>query len=184
MLEATKELTWLNTWLRGHAQMHMKDYSNAVTTFKSLDAISLLKNNNQLFLNIAYCYNYTCDTRKAKQYLLRAIRTAPSQKNGRDLLASILYAANDKESINELEKLANVDIDVMHWSSEDWIVVGYLMLVHKRYDRAAYFGIQACNLNKNNIEGFLLKAEAFRQMGKYHDAVQHCREILLYTTNR
>lgn len=184
MLEATKELTWLNTWLRGHAQMYMKDYSSAIITFKSLDNVGLLKNNSQLFINIAYCYNYICNYKNAKYYLQRAIQLTPNLKTGRDLLASLLYAANDKESIIELEKLATLETDPSQWTAEEWIVVGYLMLLHKRYDRAAYFGQQACNLNKRYIEGYLLKAEAFMQMGKYHEALQHCREILQHSTNR
>lgn len=183
MLEATKEMTWLNTWLRGHAQMHMKDYSNAVATFKSLDTPGVLKNNSQLFLNIAYCYNYMCNNQNARNYLQRAIRLTPSMKTGRDLLAALFYAANDKESLLELDKLAILETDPSQWTAEDWIVVGYSMIVHKRYDRAAYFGQQACSL-KRSVESFLLKAEAFMQMGKYNEAHQHCRELLIHCSNR
>lgn len=184
MLEATKDLIWLTAWVKGHSFMQMKEYSNAVATFKSLDTPGMLKNNYQLLLNIAYCYNYLCDNMKAKHYLQRVFQISPNLKTGRDLLASLLYGANDKESISDLEKLANIESDVSQWTSEEWIVVGYLMLVHKRYDRAAYFAQQACNLNKRNIEAFLLKGESFMQLAKYHDALQQYREVLQHTTNR
>lgn len=184
MLEATSDLPWINTWLRAQAQMHSRDYSNAMKTFNSLDTFSLLKNNSQLFLNMAYCYNYMCDDIKAILFLQRAFRAQPNLKTGKDLLASLLARSGDKENIRELEKMARFEKEESLWTSEEWILMGYVMITLKRFDRAAFFGQQACIISKKSIEGLLLKAVAFVQIGKYQEAILHCREILEYTTTR
>lgn len=71
MLEAVNDITYLTMWLRGQAELHSRDYATAVSTFKSLDVSGLLKNNSILMVNIAYCYNFMCEDKKAIAYLQR-----------------------------------------------------------------------------------------------------------------
>lgn len=53
------------------------------------------------------------------------------------------------------------------------------MLFLKKYDRAAYFGQQACMMdNGKNVEALLLKANALFQLKKYQEAAVHCTEAL------
>ncbi|KAI4460825.1 hypothetical protein MML48_5g00015466 [Holotrichia oblita] len=104
MLEATSELGWLNTWLKGHAQMNSRDFNNAITTLKSLDTPALLQDNCALLITIAYY---------------------PHFKTGRDLYASLLAMSQEKENLRELERLLNIELDTAVWPSEQWVVVGY-----------------------------------------------------------
>ncbi|KAK9687581.1 Tetratricopeptide repeat [Popillia japonica] len=184
MLEATSELGWLNTWLKGHAQMHSRDFNNALTTLKSLDTPALLQDNCALLITIAYCYLYMCDTKNSITYLQRAFHIDPHFKTGRDLYASLLAMSQEKENLRELERLLNIELDTAVWPSEQWVVVGYNMYVNKKYDKAAYFGQQAYALNRRSVEAFLLKAYAFMQLSRYIEAVVHFREAKTITPNR
>lgn len=184
MLEATSELVWLNTWLKGHAQMNSRDYSNAISTLKSLDTHSLLNDNCALLVTIAYCYIYMCDYKNSLNYLQRAFRIDPEFKAGRDVYASLLAKSQEKEQVRELERLLNTDLDTSIWPSEQWIVVGYSMYVNKKYDRAAYFGQQAYLLNRRSVEAFLLKAYAFMQLNRYSEAAVHFKEAKTLAPNR
>lgn len=69
MLEAVNDITYLNMWLRGQAELHSRDYATAISTFKSLDMPGILKNNSMLMVNIAYCYTFLCEDKKAISYL-------------------------------------------------------------------------------------------------------------------
>lgn len=69
MLETINDVMFLNVWLRGQAEMYLRDYKTAVATFKSLDTPGLLINNPVLMVSIAYCYTYMCKENKAITYL-------------------------------------------------------------------------------------------------------------------
>lgn len=75
-----------------------------------------------------------------------------------------------------LEKLLTPTVDMSLWSSEQWVVYGNYMLVNKKFERALYFGAQACSINKRNVEAILLKANTLMQMGKYTEVIAHCIE--------
>ncbi|GJQ75763.1 putative anaphase-promoting complex subunit [Trypoxylus dichotomus] len=184
MLEATSEFSWLHTWLRGHAQMNVRDFNGAVSTLKGLDTPALLQDNCALLVTIAYCYLYMCDSKNSIVYLQRAFRIDPNFRYGRDLYAALLAMSQEKENLRELDRLLNLDLDTSVWPAEQWIVVGYSMYVNKKYDRAAYFGQQAYSLNRRSVEAFLLKAYAFIQLNRYIEAVVHFREAKTIAPNR
>lgn len=71
MLEAVNDINYLNIWLRGQAELHSKDYTTAISTFKSLDVPGILKSNSMLMVNIAYCYVFLCEDKRAITYLQR-----------------------------------------------------------------------------------------------------------------
>lgn len=176
MLEATSELGWLNTWLKGHAQMNSRDFDSAIITLKGLDSPNLLQDNCALLITIANCFLYVCDSKSSLSYLQRAFRIDPDFKSGRDLYASLLAMSHEKEHLRELERLLNTDLETSVWPSEQWIIVGYSMYINKKYERAAYFGQQAYLLNRRSIEAFLLKAYALMQLNQYIKAIVHFKE--------
>lgn len=183
MLGATTELNWISIWLRGLAEMYLREYRSAVATFKSLDTPGNLCNNSALLVNMAQCYNLLCDEANALAVLQRVARNEPYYINGRDLLATLLANSTEKEHHKDLEHLIP-DFDTSLWFTEHWVVMGYHMFVTNKYERAAYFGQQACLLNKRNIEALLLKAATFMQIHKFHEASLHYREALQYCPNR
>lgn len=65
MVEVSSEITWLGTWIKAQAQLHARDYANAIQTYKIMDTHGLLKDNTSLLVNMAYCYHYMCEDNKA-----------------------------------------------------------------------------------------------------------------------
>lgn len=183
MLGAVAEFGWINVWLRGLAEMYLREYKNAIATFNSLDILGILKDNSALLINLAQCYNLQCEDKKALSTLQRVAQIDPHFITGRDLLSTLLANSTKKDHYKELERLIP-DLDMSLWSSEHWVVMGYNMFVNNKYERAAYFGQQACLLNRRNVEALLLKAATFMQINKYQEASLHYREALQYCPNR
>nr|XP_023020055.1 anaphase-promoting complex subunit 7 [Leptinotarsa decemlineata] len=177
MVEVTSEISWLNTWLKAQAQLNSRDFVNAIKSFKSMDAHGLLKDNTSLLVNMAYCYHYICEDNRAISILQKAIRLDPFLTVGRDLLSTLLAASGTKEHIRALENLVPTT-EMSLWTCEHWVVLGNYNYALKKYDKAAYFGHQACLMNPKNVEAFLLKANTLFQIKKFQEAANHCTEAL------
>lgn len=177
MVDATSELSYINTWLRGQVEMYAKNYQNAINIFKSLDSPNLICDNTLLLVTIAQCYVYTCDTKNAIALLQRAFRIDPNLNTGKDLLAHLLTQSGEKEHLRELEKLVPTDNDTSLWSCEQWVAMGYSMYANKKYEKAAYFGQQAYTMNRKCVEGIFLKAHSFLQLNKLIEARVHFKEV-------
>lgn len=178
VVEVSSELTWLSSWVKAQAQLHARDYSTALQTYKSMDTHGLLKDNTSLLVNMAYCYHYMCEDNKAISMLQKAVRIDPNLIFGRDLLSTLLAASGSKEHQYALENLTP-NLDTSLWSAEHWVILGNLMYFLKKYDKAAYFGQQACLMDTGkNVEALLLKANALHQLKKYQEAAVHCTEAL------
>ncbi|XP_023312320.1 anaphase-promoting complex subunit 7-like [Anoplophora glabripennis] len=177
MVEVSSEITWLNSWIKAQAQLHSRDFANAIKTYKSMDTHGLLKDNTSLIVNMGYCYHYMCEDQRAISVLQKAFRIDPFLTAGKDLLSTLLAASGTKDHIRTLESLIPT-MDMSLWSSEHWVILGNYMFALKKYDKAAYFGQQACVLDRRNIEALLLKANTLVQIKKYQDAASHCTEAL------
>ncbi|KAJ8931903.1 hypothetical protein NQ314_015172 [Rhamnusium bicolor] len=177
MVEVSSEITWLSSWIKAQAQLYSRDFENAIKTYKSMDTHGLLKDNTSLLVNMGYCYHYMGENHRAISVLQKAIRIDPFLTTGRDLLSTLLAASSNKEHIRTLESLTPT-MDMSLWSSEHWVVLGNYMYALKKYDKAAYFGQQACLLDRRNVEALLLKANTLLQIKKYQDAASHCTEAL------
>lgn len=65
VFEASSEIPWLGTWIKAQAQLHSKEFSNAIQTYRSLDIYGVLKDNTTLLVNLAYCHHYLYEDQKA-----------------------------------------------------------------------------------------------------------------------
>ncbi|KAJ8920240.1 hypothetical protein NQ315_011901 [Exocentrus adspersus] len=177
VVEVSSEMTWLSSWIRAQAQINSRDFANAIKTYKSMDTHGLLKDNTSLLISMGYCYHYMCEDHRAISILQKAFRIDPFLTAGKDLLSTLLAASGTKDHIRTLESLAPT-MDMSLWTSEHWVVLGNYMYALKKYDKAAYFGQQACLLDRRNVEALLLKANTLLQIKKYQDAASHCTEAL------
>lgn len=75
MLNAVTDVPWIGTWLKGKAELNAQNYANAASTFKTLDSVNYLKDNSAVLVNIAYCYNYMYDEKKAISCLQRVSKS-------------------------------------------------------------------------------------------------------------
>ncbi|XP_066247713.1 anaphase-promoting complex subunit 7 [Euwallacea similis] len=173
----TSEINWLRMWIKAQSYLHTKDYQHALETYRGLDTHGLLKDNTYLAVSMAYCHHYMCEDKKAITQLQRAIRLDPNLTFGRDLLSTLLVHSDNKEYQCDLENLTS-KLEPSLWSPEHWVALGNLMLFHKKYDKATYFGQQACVMDSRNVEALFLKANALFQVKKYQEAAVHCTEAL------
>lgn len=104
------------------------------------------------------------------------MQAEPHLKTGRDLLSTLLTSSTEKEHQLYLEKLLVPMVDMSLWSPEQFVVLGNYMYVCKKYDKALYFGHQACMMDKRNVEALLLKANTCVQMGRYQEGALQCVE--------
>lgn len=65
IVDVTSDISWLNSWIKAQAQLHSKDFTNAIKTYKNLTANGPFKDNPSVLVDMAYCYHYICEDQKA-----------------------------------------------------------------------------------------------------------------------
>lgn len=65
IVDVSSDISWLNLWIKAQAQVHSKDFANAIKTYKSLTGNGPLKDNCSVLVDMAYCYHYICEDYKA-----------------------------------------------------------------------------------------------------------------------
>lgn len=164
---------WLPNWIKAHAHIQGRKYSEAIQTLSGLESKTALSNYHQLLVTIGECYYHNGEYENAYSYLKRAHNLYPHMKNGIQILA-ILMAK--KKKINDLEKMiAPTSTFPYEYSSEMWFVMAQYLYSTAKYDKAVYFVQKACFLNPKNAEALILKAEILLQLKKPSEAIAHLR---------
>ncbi|XP_053694746.1 anaphase-promoting complex subunit 7 isoform X2 [Sabethes cyaneus] len=164
---------WLSYWIKAHAHIHNRKYSEAVQTLRWIETNTALANYHQLLVLIGECYYYNGEYENAYNYLKRAHDQYPYMKNGIQILA-ILIAK--KKKVNELEKMiAPTSTFPYEYCSEMWFVMAQYLYITAKYDKAVYFVQKACFLNPKNAEALILKAEVLLHLKKHQEAIAHLR---------
>lgn len=164
---------WLPNWIKAHAHIQGRKYSEAIQTLSGLESKTVLSNYHQLLVTIGECYYHNGEYENAYSYLKRAHNLYPHMKNGIQILA-ILMAK--KKKINDLEKMiAPTSTFPYEYSSEMWFVMAQYLYSTAKYDKAVYFVQKACFLNPKNAEALILKAEILLQLKKPSEAIAHLR---------
>lgn len=65
-------LDWLNVWIKAHAHIHNREYTQAISTLNSLDSMNFLRDNVNLLITMGECYYYAGDDKNALMCLKRA----------------------------------------------------------------------------------------------------------------
>ncbi|XP_058814879.1 anaphase-promoting complex subunit 7 [Topomyia yanbarensis] len=164
---------WLSNWIKAHAHIQSRKYSEAIQTLRAVESNTSLTNYHQLLVLIGECYYHNGEYENAYTYLKRAHSLYPYMKNGIQILA-ILMAK--KKKVSELEKMiAPTSTFPYEYSSEMWFVMAQYLFATAKYDKAVYFVQKACFLNPKNAEALILKAEILLQLKKYQEAIAHLR---------
>uniref|UniRef100_A0A182QU82 Uncharacterized protein n=1 Tax=Anopheles farauti TaxID=69004 RepID=A0A182QU82_9DIPT len=164
---------WMSSWIKAHANIQARKYTEAIQTLRSIEANTCLRNYHQLLVLIGECYYYNGEYEQAYITLKRAHAMQPHSKNGLQILA-ILMAKNKK--IAELEKLIMPTPALLNeYTSEMWFVMGQYLFATGKYEKAVYFVQKACFLNSRNVEALVLKAEVLFQVKKYQQGIAHLR---------
>lgn len=67
----------LNSWIKAHAHLHNREYSQAVTTFRQLDERSSLRDNLSLLVAMGESYYFSGDHKNALIVLQRVSTVVP-----------------------------------------------------------------------------------------------------------
>ncbi|XP_003392861.1 anaphase-promoting complex subunit 7 [Bombus terrestris] len=161
-------LDWLNTWIKAHAHIHNREYTHAVTTLRSLDNVSLLRDNFNLLTTMGECYYYAGDDKNALLCLRRARIIEPDIMKGVDVYAAVLYKTH---SVKELERLIPIITASNECSGEVYVAMAYSLYATRKLGRANTFTAQALNLNPNDIEATILRGNILIEQKKYQDAL-------------
>uniref|UniRef100_A0A182VQD6 Uncharacterized protein n=1 Tax=Anopheles minimus TaxID=112268 RepID=A0A182VQD6_9DIPT len=164
---------WMSSWIKAHANIQARKYTDAIQTLRSIEANTCLRNYHQLLVLIGECYYHNGEYEQAYITLKRAHAMQPHSKSGLQILA-ILMAKNKK--IAELEKLITPSPSLLNeYTSEMWFVMGQYLFATGKYEKAVYFVQKACFQNSRNVEALVLKAEVLFQVKKYQQGIAHLR---------
>ncbi|KAJ8042906.1 Anaphase-promoting complex subunit 7 [Holothuria leucospilota] len=177
------QLEWLNFWLKGHAYSASKEYAKAVSTFKSLETGTVLRDNINVLCCLAENYFLLGDYTNAGLVYQRIHCVDPLNTTGMDFYAFILH--KEKKSM-ELQSLASKLMSVTDRKPEPWIAMGYHALISgpRKACRTVYFANKAHELCFGQIEALLLKGRALLQMGRTLEATLHFREAVRHAPHR
>lgn len=64
----------MNNWIKAHAFVYNRDFTQAVNTLKQLDERTMLRGNHSVLVTLGEVYYYMGDTAKAATTLLRVSR--------------------------------------------------------------------------------------------------------------
>ncbi|PIK53399.1 Anaphase-promoting complex subunit 7 [Apostichopus japonicus] len=182
-LPNANQLEWLNFWLKGHAYSATKEYAKAVSTFKSLETGSVLRNNTNVLCCLAENYFLAGDYTNAGLVYQRVHSLDPLNITGMDFYAFILH--KEKKSV-ELRSLASEMMSVTDRKPEPWITMGYHALISgpRKACRTVYFANKAHELSYGQIQSLLLKGRALLQMNRTPEATLHFREAVRHAPHR
>ncbi|KAF3427113.1 hypothetical protein E2986_09095 [Frieseomelitta varia] len=161
-------LDWLNTWIKAHAHIHNREYTPAISTLRSLDNVTLLRDNFNLLTTMGECYYYAGDDKNALLCLRRARIIEPDIIKGVDIYAAVLHKTH---SIKELERLIPIITTSNECSGEIYVAMAYSLYATRKFGRANSFTALALNLNPNDIEATILRGNIFVEQKKYQDAL-------------
>ncbi|XP_054269328.1 anaphase-promoting complex subunit 7 [Macrosteles quadrilineatus] len=166
-------MDWVNNWIKAHAHLYSKEFSQAINVLRQLDERTPLRGNHSLLVSLGEAYYYIGDNTKACNVLLRAHNANPTITRGLDVLASLLVGEHRLPELERLMPTYDPNLDVSH---EVYTAIGYLMYANNNPSRAAYLAHKACLMKPHNVEALILKGRVLYDLKKYQDAVLHFRE--------
>ncbi|XP_072022277.1 anaphase-promoting complex subunit 7-like [Amphiura filiformis] len=180
-LPNASNLEWLTFWLKGHAYSASKDYAKAVSTFKSLETGSVLRENINVLCCLAENHFLSGDLANAALVYKRVHALDPLYLKGMDVYAYLLAKENSKD----LQNLANELMSVTDKRPEPWIAMGYYCSkTPAKATRAVYFAQRAFQLDPRNVQCLLLKGNVLKDMNKIPEALLHFREAVRTAPHR
>ncbi|KAJ8681890.1 hypothetical protein QAD02_017682 [Eretmocerus hayati] len=172
---------WLNAWIKAHAHINCKEYSQAVTTLRSLDNVNCLRDNHNLLVTMGECYYLSGDYKNSLLCLRRARLIEPDSTKGLDIYAANLHQAHH---VAELEKLISFISSSNECSSETYTAMAYALLALHKLNRANTIANQAIRMSPDNVEAYILRGNILIEQKKFQDALHHFRQALQLKPHR
>ncbi|XP_014664245.1 PREDICTED: anaphase-promoting complex subunit 7-like [Priapulus caudatus] len=168
-------MEWLLSWIRAHAHLASKEFTQAATAFSQLDSKTHLRDNVDVLCSLGEAYYMNGNYKSALTTLERAYSLDPLLLKNMDLLAALL--AREKK-IKKLEGFANHMMMLTEQAVEPWIAMAHFCMATKKATRAVYFAQKAYTIDSRSMEALLLKGAALLDLRKVSEAILHYREAL------
>lgn len=179
---------WLNSWIKGHAHIAAKEYSNAISTFRAMEPNHGLKDNVLVLNSLGEACFHGGHYTQAMAQFRRAHTLDPLSLKNMDIYA---YLLSKEKKTAELHSLAQSLMSVSETSVEPWVAMGYSSLAlhspnnnKSKTIRAVYCAQKAYFLDNLSVQALVLKGSALLDMKKSPQAIQHFQEAVRMAPNR
>ncbi|EDV92072.1 anaphase-promoting complex subunit 7 [Drosophila grimshawi] len=170
-----KNIEWLSSWIKGHAQMYGCKHLEAANTFQQLNDTTLFRQNEQLLTKIGQCLYYYGNYVKAEQYLSMAVMINAHNMDALCAL-SVVYQYNGKKRPEQEKLITPLRLGTLvEFTAAHWFLHGQLTYMNSRFDRALIFAERCLTMDPRNIEAMLLRSKLFGAMGRHKDAIDVLR---------
>lgn len=167
-----KNIEWLSTWIKGHAQLYSRKHMEASKTFQSINNKTKFHQNENLITLIGKCFYYYGNSTQAQHYLETAVMLNPYNWEAIMPLA-VVFEYNQK--LQELEKLTAQLTNIHEFTSGHWFVLAQSFYANGKLDKAASFANKALSVNPRNVEAQLLRGKICLQIRRHKDAIYFFR---------
>ncbi|XP_023166896.1 anaphase-promoting complex subunit 7 [Drosophila hydei] len=171
-----KNIEWLSSWIKGHAQMYGCKHREASQTFQQLNESNQLHQNEHVLTKIGQCLYYDGNYLQAEQYLSLAMMQNPHNMKALCPLA-VVYDRN-KKKLERSNLLAPLEMRrTREFRSSHWFLHAQQTYSNAKYERALSFTERALDMDERNIEALLLRAGLYFVLQRQRDAVNVFQNI-------
>lgn len=176
LASSTECFNWINTYIRGMAELRNHDYAEAVMTLTSIDC---LKMNSKILASIGEAFYFSGDYDRANQYLKRAYELNPFMKHG---IQKYALLCDMFKKTKELEMLLRPSSAYPYeYTSENWFVMAVYLYSVSKYDKAQYFINRVITQHQfRNVDAHILNAKILHSTKKSSEALISLRTALKY----
>ncbi|XP_070206062.1 anaphase-promoting complex subunit 7-like isoform X2 [Littorina saxatilis] len=177
---------WLMGIIRAYAFMSSKDYTSAVSTFRSLETKGGLRDNIYIQDGLAESLFMSGQYNQAAVAFQRIRALDPLHLHNMDLYAFLL--SRDKRT-KDLQTLSQQLMEVSEQAVEPWVCMGYYSLNsinkhNERLVRTVYCAQKAYSINSRCTQALLLKGTALQELNRMQDALLHFHEAVTRAPDR
>ncbi|KAL7744881.1 hypothetical protein ACLKA6_007162 [Drosophila palustris] len=166
-----KNIEWLSSWIKAHAQMYGCKHREAAKTFQHLNDTTMLRQNEHLLTKIGKCLYYYGNYRQAEQYLAMAAMINPHNMNALCPLA-VVYGYNSKKKAEQEKLMTPMRIRGSgEFTSAHWFLYSQLSYMSTKNERALIFTDRALAIDPRNIEALLLRGKLINELGRHKEAI-------------
>ncbi|XP_023306655.2 anaphase-promoting complex subunit 7 [Lucilia cuprina] len=167
-----KNIEWLSTWIKGHAQLYSRKHLEASKTFQSINEKTKFHQNEHLITLIGKCFYYYGNSTQAQHYLETAYMLNPYNWDA-IMPLSVVFEYNQK--LQELDKLTAQLTNIHEFTSGHWFVLAQSFYANGKLEKAASFANKALSVNARNVEAQLLRGKICLQIKRHKDAIYFFR---------
>ncbi|XP_075156273.1 anaphase-promoting complex subunit 7 [Haematobia irritans] len=167
-----KNIEWLSSWIKGHAQLYSRKHMEASKTFQNINNKTKFHQNEYLITLIGKCFYYYGNSTQAQHYLETAVMLNPYNWDA-IMCLSVVFEYNQK--LQELEKLTSQLTNIHEFTSGHWFVLAQSFYANGKLDKASSFANKALAVNPRNVEAQLLRGKICLQIRRHKDAIFYFR---------